>query len=85
MRIRLTTRGVLACYAAWMALLVTLHYALPGLRTEAAPLIDLTAAAAIADRRLPSTARPGALPWFMLAAANLTGALGRLPRTSSGR
>ena len=77
MRARLTTRVVLACYAASMALLVTLHYALPGLRTEAAPLIDLAGAAAIVIgvfRNRPSSRAP----WFMVAAANLTGALGAL-------
>ncbi len=77
MRTRLTTRGVLACYAAWMALLVTLHYALLGLRTEAAPLIDLTGAAAIVIG--VSLNRPAKrAPWFMIAAANLTGGLGLL-------
>ncbi len=87
MRTRLTTRVVLGCYAAWMALLVTLHYALPGLRTEAAPLIDLTGAAAIfigVFRNGPARRAP----WFMIAAANLTGALGllvaRIQRTVTG-
>jgi len=87
MRTRLTTRVVLACYAAWMALLITLHYALPGLRTEAAPLIDLTSVAAIVIgvfRNGPARRAP----WFMIAAANLTGGLGlftaRIQRTVTG-
>ena len=87
MRTRLTTRVVLACYAALMALLITLHYALPGLRTEAAPLIDLTGAAAVVTgvfRNRPARRAP----WFMIAAANLTGALGllaaRIQRTVTG-
>jgi diguanylate cyclase (GGDEF)-like protein/PAS domain S-box-containing protein len=87
MRTRLTARGMLACYFSWMALLVTLHYALPRLRTEAAPLIDLTGAAAIVIGVLLN--RPvRRAPWFMIAAANLTGALGlltaRVQRTVTG-
>ena len=87
MRTRLTTRGLLACYAAWMALLVTLHYALPRLRTEAAPLIDLTGAAAIVIGVFRNGSAKRA-PWFLIAAANLTGALGlltaRVQRTVTG-
>ena len=47
MGIRLTSRRALAGYAAWMALLVAAHYALPGARAATAALIGVSAAAAM--------------------------------------
>jgi diguanylate cyclase (GGDEF)-like protein/PAS domain S-box-containing protein len=75
MGIRLTSRSVLAVYAAWMALLVAAHYALAGHRTATSALIGVSGAAAmVAGVMLNRPARR--TPWFLLAAANLTGTVG---------
>jgi diguanylate cyclase (GGDEF)-like protein len=67
----LTSRRLLAGYAAVMALLVAAHYAFAGLRTQTAGLIGLCGGVAI----LIGVARnrPARLaPWLLLAAANLS-------------
>src|ERR1700730_17315068 len=75
MGIRLTSRRVLAVYAAWMALLVVAHYTLAWQRTGTAALIELSGVAAmVAGVYINHPARR--TPWLLLAAANLTGTAG---------
>jgi diguanylate cyclase (GGDEF)-like protein/PAS domain S-box-containing protein len=72
-----TSRTVLGAYAAWMALLVIVYYAVPQARALAAALIDLSSVAAIVvgvARYDPASKAP----WLLIAAANLTGAIGEL-------
>jgi diguanylate cyclase (GGDEF)-like protein/PAS domain S-box-containing protein len=77
MRIRLTSRGVLAGYAIWMALLVVAHYTLPWQRTGTAALIEVSGVAAmVAGVYINRPARRA--PWLLLAAANLTGTAGEV-------
>jgi len=77
MKIRLTSRSVLAGYAVWMALLVVAHYALPWQRTGTAALIEVSGVAAmVAGVSINRPARR--TPWLLLAAANLTGTLGEV-------
>jgi diguanylate cyclase (GGDEF)-like protein/PAS domain S-box-containing protein len=75
MGIRLTSRRALAGYAIWMALLVAVHYAFTGARVETTALIGVCAVAAmLAGVAANQPARRA--PWLLLAAANLTRALG---------
>jgi diguanylate cyclase (GGDEF)-like protein/PAS domain S-box-containing protein len=77
MRIRLTSRRVLAGYAVWMALLVVAHYTFAGQRTATAALIEVSGVAAmVAGVSINRPARR--TPWLLLAAANLTGTLGEI-------
>jgi diguanylate cyclase (GGDEF)-like protein/PAS domain S-box-containing protein len=77
MRIRLTSRGVLAGYAIWMALLVVAHYTFPWQRTGSAALIEVSGVAAmVAGVYINRPARRA--PWLLLAAANLTGTVGEV-------
>ena len=77
MGIRLTSRRVLAGYAAWMALLVVAHYTLAWQRTGTAALIELSGVAAmVAGVYINRPARR--TPWLLLAAANLTGTVGEV-------
>ena len=77
MRIRLTSRRVLAGYAVWMALLVVAHYTLAGQRTVTGALIEVSGVAAmVAGVSINRPARR--TPWLLLAAANLTGTLGEV-------
>src|SRR5689334_14567869 len=73
----LASRRALAGYAVLMALLVAVHYAVPEGRAVTTALVSLGAVAAIvAGVILNGPARRA--PWLLLAAANLTGALGEL-------
>ena len=77
MGIRLTSRGLLVGYALWMALLVVVHYALAEQRTGTEALIELSGVAAMISG--VAVNRPARrTPWLLLAAANLTGALGQV-------
>ena len=77
MGIRLTSRRVLAGYAAWMALLVVAHYTLAWQRTGTAALIEVSGVAAmVAGVYINRPARR--TPWLLLAAANLTGTVGEV-------
>jgi diguanylate cyclase (GGDEF)-like protein/PAS domain S-box-containing protein len=77
MRIRLTSRRVLAGYAVWMALLVVAHYTLAGQWAGTAALIEVSGVAAmVAGVFINRPARR--TPWLLLAAANLTGTLGEV-------
>ncbi len=68
---------LLAGYAAWMAALVVVYYARPGLRTETWGLIGLTGAAAIvAGVILNRPARK--TPWLLLAVAQASFAAGQV-------
>jgi diguanylate cyclase (GGDEF)-like protein/PAS domain S-box-containing protein len=70
-------RNVLTGYFIWMALLITVYFARPGLRTEAWGLIGLTGVLAIvAGVVINRPARK--TPWLLLAAANLTFAIGQV-------
>ena len=72
---RLTTRRLLAGYALWIAFLVTMHYVFWGQRADTAVLIDVSGAAAIlVGVGLYRPARR--IPWLLVAAANLVGAVG---------
>jgi diguanylate cyclase (GGDEF)-like protein/PAS domain S-box-containing protein len=73
----LTPRRALAGYAAAMALLVVAYYAVGGLRTGLAALIEVGGVAAMAAgvaRNRPARR----LPWLLLGAANLAAAAGTL-------
>jgi len=77
MGIRLTSRRILAGYAAWMALLVVAHYTLAWQRTGTAALIELSGVGAmVAGVYINRPARR--TPWLLLAAANLTGTVGEV-------
>jgi diguanylate cyclase (GGDEF)-like protein len=70
MRIRLTARQLLFSYVAVMTLLAAAYYALAGSRAWTAGVMDtLAAAAMLAGAVVNRPAR--ALPWVLLAAANL--------------
>jgi diguanylate cyclase (GGDEF)-like protein/PAS domain S-box-containing protein len=67
----------MAAYAAWMALLVVLYYALPGLRIVTWTALGLSGAVAIAVGVVRN--RPARkAPWLLLGAANLSFAIGQL-------
>jgi diguanylate cyclase (GGDEF)-like protein/PAS domain S-box-containing protein len=73
----LRTRRLLACYTVSMAVLFAAHFAFPGQRTLLAALVNVGGAAAVvAGVAWHRPSRPA--PWLLLAAANLTGALGVL-------
>jgi diguanylate cyclase (GGDEF)-like protein/PAS domain S-box-containing protein len=74
---RLTTRGLLAGYAGCMVLLVAAHYAFDGTGGGLAAVLDIVGAAAIVVG-LIRYAPARRAPWLLIAAANLTGALGQL-------
>src|ERR1700722_20698006 len=77
MRIRLTSRRVLAGYPAWVGLLVVAHSPLAGQRTATAALIEVSGVAAmVAGVSINRPARR--TPWLLLAAANLTGTAGEV-------
>ena len=79
----LITRRLLACYTVGMAVLFAAHYAFPGQRTLLAALINVGGAAAVAAG--VAWHRPSRrAPWLLLAAANLTGALGVLAGHAQG-
>ena len=68
---------MLAGYAIWVTLLITVYYALPSLRIESWGLIGLSGVLAIvAGIVINRTARKA--PWLLLAAANLSFAAGQL-------
>jgi len=70
-------RNVLTGYFIWMALLIAVYFGRPGLRTEAWGLIGLTGVLAIvAGVVINRPARK--TPWLLLAAANLTFAIGQV-------
>ena len=72
-----TKRYVLGGYAAWVALLIVVYYAVSGLRVEAWGLISLSAVTAIlAGVRFNRPARK--VPWLLLAAALACFAAGQL-------
>ena len=77
MGIRLTGGRVLAGYAAIMALLVALHYAVGGQETWVAGLVAVGGAAAILAGIVRNSPARRA-PWLLLAAATLTGAVADL-------
>jgi len=73
----LSRRGVLAGYAAWLALLTAAYYLLPGLRVAAWALIAVSGVLAIMAGLAIN--RPAQVtPWLLLAAANLSFAAGQL-------
>jgi diguanylate cyclase (GGDEF)-like protein/PAS domain S-box-containing protein len=79
----LASRRALAGYAVLMALLVAVHYAVPEGRALTTALVSLGAVAAIvAGAIINGPARRA--PWLLLAAANLTGALGELAGAVQG-
>ncbi|HEY1624133.1 MAG TPA: EAL domain-containing protein [Streptosporangiaceae bacterium] len=70
-------RNLLAGYIAWMALLVALYYALPGLHAETWGALGLSGVLAIVAGVVIN--RPARmLPWLLLAAANLSFVAGQL-------
>ena len=72
-----TKRYVLSGYAAWVALLIVVYYAVSGLRVEAWGLISLSAVTAILAGVLFN--RPARkVPWLLLAAALACFAAGQL-------
>lgn len=77
MRTWLTARRACAGYAAWMALLIAVHYAFAGLRAAEPAIVGVGGAAAVAGGvALNRPARKA--PWLLLAAGNLVAALGYL-------
>src|SRR5579875_741039 len=69
-------RPLLGGYALWWLVLVVAYYGLPGLRTETWSLLGLSGVVAIvAGVVLNRPARR--LPWLLLAAANLSFAVGQ--------
>jgi len=74
---RLTTRGLLAGYAGCMVLLIAAYCASGGAAGRLAAAVNIGAAAALVAGLIRySPARRA--PWLLLAAADLTGALGQL-------
>jgi hypothetical protein len=68
---------VLTGYLVWLALLVATYYGRPGLQVEAGGLFDLSGGIAIVAGVVIN--RPAAkTPWLLLAAANLTFAVGQI-------
>ena len=69
-------RWILAAYTAWMTLLVVGYYALPGLRVGLWGVLALSGVAAIVAGVILN--RPASrAPWLLLAAANLSFAVGQ--------
>jgi len=70
-------RNVLTGYFIWMALLIAVYFGRPSLRTEAWGLIGVTGVLAIvAGMVINRPARK--TPWLLLAAANLSFAIGQV-------
>jgi len=70
-------RNVLVGYFIWMALLIAVYFGRPGVRTEAWGLIGLTGVLAIVAGVVIN--RPARrTPWLLLAAANLSFAVGQV-------
>jgi diguanylate cyclase (GGDEF)-like protein/PAS domain S-box-containing protein len=73
----ISRRNLLAGYVSWMALLVAVYFAVPGLHAEVWGLLGLSSVLAIVAGVVVN--RPArALPWLLLAAANLSFAAGQL-------
>jgi len=73
----LSSRRVLTGYAIWIAVLLILHYTVPGGRNETAGLIEVTGVGAIVAGIVIN--RPSrSAPWVLIAAANLCGTVGDL-------
>ena len=79
----LASRRVPVGYAVLMALLVAVHYALPGAGTVTMTLVSLGGMAAIVAG-VARNAPARRAPWFLLAVANLTGAIGELTGAVQG-
>jgi diguanylate cyclase (GGDEF)-like protein/PAS domain S-box-containing protein len=70
-------RHVLTVYLVWLAVLAATYYGRPGLQVEAGSLFDLSGGLAIvAGVVINRPARK--VPWLLLAAANLTFAVGQI-------
>jgi diguanylate cyclase (GGDEF)-like protein/PAS domain S-box-containing protein len=70
-----SSQRVLTGYAIWMAVLITIHYSLPGLRTEFAGGIELSGVWAMGlGVYLNRPARRS--PWVLIGVANLCAAIG---------
>jgi len=67
----------MAVYAAWMTLLVVAYYAVPGLRVVVWGVMALSGVAGIVAGVILNRPAPRA-PWVLLAAANLSFAVGQL-------
>ena len=67
----------MAVYAAWMTLLVVAYYALPGLRVVVWGVLVLSGVAGIVAGVILNRPAQRA-PWMLLAAANLSFAVGQL-------
>src|SRR5580698_4532779 len=73
----ISRRNLLAGYVIWMTLLVAVYYAVPGLRAESWGLLGLSGVLAIVAGVVIN--RPArALPWLLLAAANLSFVAGQV-------
>jgi hypothetical protein len=73
----ISRRNLLAGYVSWMALLIAVYFAVPGLHAEVWGLLGLSSVLAIVAGVVVN--RPArALPWLLLAAANLSFAAGQL-------
>jgi diguanylate cyclase (GGDEF)-like protein/PAS domain S-box-containing protein len=73
----ISRRNLLTGYATWMTLLVIAYYWLPGLRAETWGMLGLSGVLAIVAGAVIN--RPARrLPWFLLAAANLSFVAGQV-------